>query len=143
MAKTEQKTNLTVGATVNAPVAKVWEYWTDPKHITQWNNASDDWHTPRAENNLKVGGKFNFRMESKDGKLGFDFNGIYDNVTPNAEIAYTIADGRRVTIFFKSSGNETKVSETFETENMNSMDMQRTGWQCILNNFKKYVEANQ
>ncbi len=140
--ETSGKTTITVETTVNAPVQKVWEFWTGPEHIVKWNNASDDWHTPRAENDLRVGGKFWSRMEAKDGSFGFDFGGIYDEVTTNEVIAYTIDDGRKVKITFSPSGNETRIVETFEAESMNSIELQRTGWQAILDNFKKYAESN-
>lgn len=135
-------TSITVEATVNAPAAKVWEYFTDPKHITKWNNASDDWHTPNAENDLTPGGKFNYRMEAKDGSFGFDFGGVYDEIKANELIVYTIGDGRKVKVMFTSKGNQTEIVETFEAETVNSIEMQKGGWQAILNNFKKYVEAN-
>lgn len=139
----ETKTALTVEATINAPIEKVWNFWTSPEHITQWNNASPDWHTPKAENDLRVGGKFISRMEAKDGSFGFDFWGIYDEVVPNKVIAYTMGDGRKAKILFTTEGSAVKISETFEAENENPLDMQKTGWQAILNNFKKYVEANK
>ena len=135
-------TNITVEATVKAPVSKVWQYWIEPNHIKNWNNASDDWHTPRAENDVRPGGKFNSRMEARDGSFGFDFFGEYDEVKPNELITYTMGDGRKVRITFADQGNETKVVETFEAENTNPVEMQRGGWQAILNNFKKYTEAN-
>ena len=138
----ENKTTITVKTIVNAPVEKVWKYWSSPEHITQWNNASDDWHTPRAENDLRKGGKFSARMEAKDGSLGFDFGGVYDNVQENNLIAYTMGDGRKVEIRFSENGNETKIEETFEAENQNSIEMQKAGWQAILDNFKKYTETH-
>ena len=138
-----EKINITVATTVNAPVVKVWEFWTNPKHITNWNNASDDWHTPRAENDLRVGGKFLSRMEAKDGSMGFDFNGVYDEVKTNELIAYTMEDGRKVKINFEDLGNETNITETFEAENENPVELQRGGWQSILDNFKKYTEENK
>src|SRR4249920_2110799 len=101
------KTNITVETSVNAPVKKVWDFFTMPEHITKWNNASDDWHTPRAENELRKGGNFNYRMEAKDGSFGFDFGGIYDEVETNELIAYTIGDGRKVKIVFTANGNQT------------------------------------
>ncbi|PGY08005.1 Uncharacterized conserved protein YndB, AHSA1/START domain [Bacillus sp. OV166] len=131
---------ITVKATVHAPVEKVWEYWTEPKHITKWNNASEDWHTPIAENDLTVGGKFLTRMEAKDGSFGFDFGGIYDEVKLNEVISYTMGDGRKVNITFKGQGNETQVIETFDAETTNPIEMQQAGWQSILDNFKKYSE---
>ena len=93
--ETQNKTVITIESTVNAPVEKVWQYWSKPEHITKWNNASDDWHTPRAENDLRTGGKFSARMEAKDGSMGFDFGGMYDDVRENELIAYTIGDGRK------------------------------------------------
>lgn len=140
--ETQQKTTITVEATVNAPVEKVWEYWTSPQHITQWNNASEDWHTPSATNDLKVGGKFTSRMEAKDGSFGFDFWGIYDTIDVHKFIAYTLGDNRKVSIRFTTEGDGTKVVETFEAENENSIELQQFGWQAILNNFKKYTENN-
>ena len=137
---TQSSTVITVENTINAPVKKVWEYWTMPEHIVHWNNASDDWHTPYAKNDLQVGGKFTARMEAKDGSFGFDFEGKYDAITPQEYIEYTIADGRKVKIFFTAEDSSTKVKEIFEAENQNSVEMQRAGWQSILDNFKKYVE---
>ena len=138
----EAKTSVTLEATVQAPVEKVWQYWTGPEHITKWNNASDDWHTTKAENDLRAGGKFSSRMEAKDGSMGFDFWGIYDDVKPNELITNTMGDGRKMSVHFKSEGNTTKVMETFEAEDENSIEMQRVGWQAILDNFKKYTESN-
>lgn len=138
-----EKTVITVHANVHAPVEKTWKAWTLPEHITKWTNASDDWHTPSAENDLSVGGKFLTRMEAKDGSFGFDFIGTYDAIYTNELIAYTIADGRRVTITFTANGDETEVVESFEAETMNSHEMQQAGWQAILDNFKKYSEQNE
>ena len=137
----KQKTNITISATVNAPMEKVWKLWTTPEDIMKWNNASDDWHTPSAENDLRVGGAFKSRMEARDGSMGFDFGGIYDEVKPNERIAYTIGDGRKVIIVFTGENGKTRVEETFEVENTNPVEMQRGGWQAILNNFKKYAEG--
>jgi len=136
------KTSITIQSTVNAPVEKVWTYWTSPEHITKWNAAADNWHSLYAENDLRVGGKFMSRMEAKDGSMGFDFGGVYDEVRKNELIAFTMSDSRKVEVKFSGSGNQTKVVETFEAENENSVELQRTGWQAILNNFKKYVESN-
>ena len=132
---------ITVEASVKAPIEKVWEMWTKPEHITQWNNASDDWHSPRAENDLRPGGKFNVRMEAKDGSMGFDFEGIYDEVKDHELITYHLADERKIRIVFTPLGNATLVTETFDPETENSREMQEGGWQSILDNFKKYVEA--
>jgi uncharacterized protein YndB with AHSA1/START domain len=135
-------TKITVETVVNAPVDKVWNSWNQPEHITKWCAASDDWHAPKAENDLKVGGKFATRMEAKDGSFGFDFGGVYDDVKTNELIEYTMGDGRKVVVNFTSNGNETKVVETFDAENTHPIEMQRGGWQAILDNFKKYTEAN-
>jgi uncharacterized protein YndB with AHSA1/START domain len=135
-------TNITVQALVKAPVEKVWKLWNEPTHIINWCSASDDWHTPRAENDLKVGSKFSSRMEARDGSFGFDFGGVYDEVNLHQTIAYTIGDGRKVRITFTKNGNETRIVETFEAETTNPVEMQRGGWQAILDNFKKYAEAN-
>lgn len=133
---------ITVKVTVKASLEKAWQYWTMPEHITKWNFASADWHAPTAENDLRVGGKFISRMESKDGTMGFDFEGIYTTVEIHKFIEYVLEDDREVSIEFISIGNETEIVETFDAENENPIDMQRGGWQMILDNFKKYVEAN-
>ena len=139
--ETQEKTIITVENTINAPVEKVWEYWTKPEHVTKWNHASDDWHSPLGKNDLQPGGSFLFRMEAKDGSMGFDFGGVYDAVRKNEYIEYTMGDGRKVTVNFSGRGNETRVVESFEAENMNSPEMQKGGWQAILDNFKKYTEG--
>lgn len=136
-----KKQTITVETTVNVPVEKVWEYWTKPEHVTKWNQASPDWHCPNGTNDLRKGGKFSFRMEAKDGSFGFDFGGTYDEVIPYKLIEYTIGDGRKVQIQFESNGNKTSIKETFEAESMNSIELQKTGWQAILNSFKKYSES--
>ena len=141
METTTAKT-ITVENTVNARVSKVWDYWIKPEHITRWNNASDDWHTPWAKADFREGGTFTARMEAKDGSMGFDFGGVYDVIRPNEYIEYTIGDGRKVKVSFASQGNATKVTESFEAENTNSEELQRGGWQAILENFKKYTESN-
>ena len=135
-------TAITIEVIIKAPVAKVWEFWSKPEHITKWCNASPDWHAPHAENNLQVGGKFVTRMEAKDGSFGFDFGGIYDEVKANELITYTLGDERKVSIHFSSDENTTKLVETFEAEEENPLEMQRGGWQAILDSFKKYTEAN-
>ena len=135
------KTIITVEAFVNAPIDKVWESWTTPKHIVNWNFASEDWHAPKAENDLRPGGTFSSRMEAKDGSFGFDFEGVYDEVITNSLISYTLGDGREVVIKFTDTGNETHIVETFEAETVNAAELQRDGWQAILNNFKKFTEG--
>jgi len=136
------KTAITVETVVEAPIEKVWKTWTSPEDIIKWNNASDDWHTPKATNDLRVGGKFVATMAAKDGSASFDFEGAYTNIQKHKLIEYTMADGRKVKITFSEQGNETKVVETFDPENTNPVEMQRGGWQSILDNFKKYTEAN-
>ena len=140
--ETQEKVVITVETTVDAPAKKVWEYWTRPAHIMQWNHAVDTWHSPTAENDLRVGGRFVYRMEAKDGGMGFDFGGVYDVVRPLEYIEYAIDDGRKVKINFSPKGNSTHIRETFEAESENPIDMQKGGWQSILDNFKKYTEAN-
>ncbi|SFD23530.1 Uncharacterized conserved protein YndB, AHSA1/START domain [Chitinophaga sp. CF118] len=136
------KTAITVESTIQAPVEKVWKYWSEPAHIKNWCSASDDWHVPAAENDLKTGGRFSTTMAAKDGSFSFDFAGVYTAVEENKLIAYTLDDSREVKITFHSEGNTTKVVETFEAEDTNPIEMQRDGWQAILDNFKKYTEAN-
>jgi uncharacterized protein YndB with AHSA1/START domain len=132
---------ITIQATVEAGIEKVWHIWNTPGHVTNWNFAAPEWHCPTANNDLRVGGMFNYRMEARDGSFGFDFYGTYDEVVPKQKIGYTLGDGRKVEVFFEDKGDKTEVIETFEAEQENPVDMQRTGWQAILNNFKKYVET--
>jgi uncharacterized protein YndB with AHSA1/START domain len=139
---TTTATTITIEATVNAPVEKVWRLWNSPEHIIKWSTPSPEWHTPKAEHDLRPGGNFLFRMEARDGSFGFDFGGVYDEVKPNELLTYTIGDGRKVKIIFTGTGNTTKIVETFEAETENSIEMQRSGWQAILDSFKKYAESN-
>ena len=139
--ETTEKTRISVQAKINAPIEAVWKYWTSPEDIVKWNNASDAWHTPYAENDLRNGGKFRSRMEARDGSSGFDFEGEYKNIIDRELIEYTIADGRIVKVVFSAEGRKTKIIETFEAENTNPIEMQRAGWQSILDNFKRYAEA--
>lgn len=136
--KTEE--TITVAVTLNAPLEKVWKHWTDPAHITQWNFAADSWHCPAASNELKTGGIFSWRMEAKDGSMGFDYAGTYENVEDLKSISKKLGDGRMVYILFTEQGDTTTLTETFEPETVNPLEMQQTGWQAILNNFKKQVE---
>jgi uncharacterized protein YndB with AHSA1/START domain len=140
--ETKNKTRITVESSVKAPVDKVWSYWNKPEHITKWCTATPEWHTPTAENDLRTGGKFSSRMEAKDGSMGFDFGGVYDNVKTNERIEYTMGDGRKVDIHFSEKNGVTHVKETFEAEEQNPVEMQRGGWQAILDNFKNYTETN-
>lgn len=134
-------TKIKIESTVNAPITKVWTYWTSPAHIVAWNHASDDWHTTRAENDLQVGGKFLSRMEAKDGSFGFDFEGVYSEVILSEKISYGLADGRQVTTIFRSNGESTTLTTVFDAETQNTIELQQGGWQAILNNFKKHVET--
>lgn len=134
---------ITIETVVHAPVEKVWEYWTKPEHIMNWNNASEDWFTPAAENDLNPGGKLNWRMEAKDGSSGFDFSGVYDEVKKHELITYTLDDGRKVRITFTPQGEETRVVEVFDAEQSNPMELQRAGWQAILDNFRQHAEQEE
>jgi uncharacterized protein YndB with AHSA1/START domain len=131
---------ITVSAEVNAPVAQVWDAWTTPKDIMQWNQASEDWHCPAASNDLKTGGKFSSTMAAKDGSFSFDFAGDYNEVKDKEFIHATMGDGRMWKTYFKTDGDKTVVTEKFEAETMNSIELQQGGWQAILDNFKKYTE---
>lgn len=133
---------ITIDASVNESPEIVWDHYTNAKHIINWNFASDDWYCPRAENNPVVGGTYFSRMEAKDGSFGFDFRAVYDEVIPNEKLVYTLEDGRKVTTSFEKVGNTTNVTNVFEAENQNPVDLQKAGWQAILNNFKSYVEQN-
>jgi uncharacterized protein YndB with AHSA1/START domain len=133
---------ITVQAKIKAPIDKVWELWTLPEHITKWNNASEDWHTPYAENDLKVGGKFKSTMAAKDGSMRFDFIGTYSDVKQKKSIAYTMEDGRKAKVIFEVQGDDVEIRESFDPETQNSEVMQQQGWQAILDNFKKYVESS-
>lgn len=132
---------ITVSATVNAPIEKVWSAWTTPEDICKWNAASNDWHTPHATNDLRVDGNFSYRMEAKDGSFGFDLNGTYTAVEHHERIEHIFEDGREISVLFESDGDTTKVTETFDAENMNPPELQQQGWQAILDNFKAYVES--
>lgn len=136
-----KKAPITVTALVNAPLKEVWDKWTLPEHITKWCFAADTWHAPSAENDLHEGGRFMTRMEARDGSFGFDFGGIYTQVSTHQCIAYILADERTVRITFTEENGATYIEEVFDPENENPVEMQRDGWQAILNNFKKYAES--
>ncbi len=138
---TTEKVKITIEASVNAPVEKVWKMWNDPQDVVQWNTASPDWHTPKAVNDLRVGGKFEYHMAAKDGSFAFDFGGIYDEVKINELIAYTLGDDRKVQVRFTPKEGKTLVVTVFEAESENPIEMQQGGWQAILDNFKKYAES--
>ena len=135
------KPKITVETTIGVPVERVWSYWTEPAHITKWCSASNDWHAPRATNDLVIGGKFETRMEAKDGTAGFDFTGRYTAIIPNQHIEYIMSDGRTVKIEFIQTDGGCKIIETFEAESENPLEIQQGGWQAILDNFKKHVET--
>jgi uncharacterized protein YndB with AHSA1/START domain len=138
----ETKTNpITVRIEVKVAPARAWELWTKADHVTKWNFASPDWHSPRGTSDLRPGGSFSFRMEAKDGSMGFDFGGRYDVVTANERIAYTMGDGRKVDVRFEKTDNGTRITETFDPETTNSIEMQQSGWQAILDNYKKYADS--
>jgi len=133
---------ITVTATVNADAKKVWDYYTNPEHITKWNFADPLWQCPSASNDMRVGGKYSARMEAKDGSFGFDFEAIYDEIVDGEEFTYTMPNGRQASVAFKANDNQTEVEVTFDPEDQNPLEMQKNGWQAILNNFKKYTEEN-
>lgn len=135
------KPKITISGLISADIQKVWDFFTKPEHITKWNFASDDWHCPNAENDLQPGGRYHARMEAKDGSFGFDFEAVYDEVIDHKKITYTMTDGRQATTLFEKIDGKTNITITFEAETENPVDMQRDGWQAILNNFKKYVES--
>jgi uncharacterized protein YndB with AHSA1/START domain len=141
--ESNEKTKITVQTKVNAPLNQVWKCWTTPEDILCWNAASDDWHTTSADNFLEAGGKFNYRMEAKNGTFGFDFWGIYNKVIAQQLIEITLGDERRMRVAFSSVDGGTEVVETFEAEGENPVELQRAGWQAILDNFKKYVETKK
>jgi len=142
LAEAGNQSPITVIAEIESPVEKVWEYWTAPEHIVQWCYASDDWHAPLAENDVRNGGKFKTVMAAKDGSYSFDFGGEYTEVAKHKVISYILGDGRKVDVHFEKNGDKTRVIETFDPEQTNSRELQRGGWQAILNNFKKYSEKN-
>lgn len=139
----DKKTTITVEASIRAPIEKVWEFWTEPGHIVKWAFASDDWEVPHAENDMRVGGKFKTVMAAKDKSAGFDFTGVYTTVKMHERIEYDIDDGRHVKVEFAQLPEGVKVIESFDSEKMNSEDAQRSGWQAVLDNFKKCVEGNE
>ena len=139
--ETAERKMITVQTTVQAPVSKVWEIWNSPEHITQWCQASDEWHAPYADNDLKVNGKFKTTMAAKDGSMSFDLEGIYTRVEELRLIEYALMDDRKVEIVFEDLGGQTKITETFEMENTHPEELQRGGWQAILESFRNHTEA--
>lgn len=137
----DEKKNISVKTTIDAPVDQVWKCWTTPEDIVQWNNASDDWYTPKADNDLTEGGEFVFKMEARDGRFSFDFSGTYEKIEEHKLLKYGLIDGRKVSVTFEENDDQTKVTETFEPESENTVETQKEGWQAILDSFKKYVEG--
>ena len=135
------ESKITVAASINADKSKVWEYYTEPMHIVNWNFADPIWHCPSASNDLQVGGIYKARMEAKDGSFGFDFEAIYSEINTGEQITYEFG-GRSATVQFKDNNNHTEIVVSFDPESQNSVEMQRNGWQSILENFKNYVERN-
>jgi len=133
---------ITVEVLVNRDVKAAWDAFTSPQAITRWNFASADWRCPKAENDLRVGGEFSYRMESKDGSMGFDFSGKYTEIRHLERIKYSLGDEREVVIEFRDENVKTKVIETFVAEGTSSYEQQKGGWQAILDNYKKYVEGS-
>ncbi|MDO4229158.1 MAG: SRPBCC family protein [Capnocytophaga sp.] len=133
-------TKIHINTLIHSELEKVWDCYTNPTHIVNWNFASPDWHCPKAENDMQVGGKYTARMEAKDGSFGFDFEAIYTEVKPLESFTYKILDGREVQVKFTPKENSTQLDITFEAENQNPIEMQQAGWQAILDNFKRYVE---
>ena len=138
----ESQTKITVECTIKSSLDKVWKYWTIPEQIILWNHASDDWHCPKASNDLKVGGRFLYTMAAKDESFSFDFEGTYTEVIENKSIKYVLDDEREVSVDFIAIGDTVEIVETFEAETQNPIELQQFGWQAILNNFKKLVENN-
>lgn len=132
---------ITIETVVNAPLERVWEAWNNPTEIQQWNAASPDWHTTRSTVDLRVGGQFTSRMEAKDGSMGFDFEGTYTRIEPQRRIEYRMSDGREVEVLFEERADGVLVTNTFDAESENPAEMQRQGWQAILDNFGRHVEA--
>lgn len=131
-----------IEATTTADLPTVWKAWTSPEHIIHWNAASPDWHSPRSESDLRVGGRFSTRMEARDGSMGFDFGGTFTQVEPEACVAFEMDDQRTVSVVFTAEAGGTRIVEVFDAEDQNSAEMQRDGWQSILNNFVTYVETD-
>ncbi len=129
-----------IQTTIKSDISNVWDCWTKPEHIVNWNFASEDWECPSAENDLEVGGKFSFTMAAKDATMKFNFEGIYTQIIENEYIEYVIIDGRQVSInFFRTDEGQVNIVQVFDAEDVNSAELQKSGWQSILNNFKKYV----
>lgn len=136
-----KRINITIETSVKSSIEKVWDTWNNPKHVVNWNHASDDWFSPRAINDFKVGGKFEYRMEAKDGSFGFDFSGTYVDIQDNKLVVTRLDDDRLVSTEFIPENDSIKIVETFEAEGENSIELQREGWLAILTNYKNYTES--
>lgn len=137
----DRHTPITIQTTVQASLARTWACWTEPLHIMAWNAASDDWHCPAATNDVRAGGTFRATMAARDGSASFDFTGTYEEVVPETKLAYAMPDGRQVTVTFEDTSEGVRVTETFDPETENPLEMQRAGWQAILDRFKKHTEV--
>ena len=137
-----EATKITIHATISAGIQKVWNYYTQPEHITKWNFATPDWHCPSASNDMRIGGKYTARMEAKDGSFGFEFEATYSEITENQKFVYIMPDGREVSVSINEDNHLTNITVCFDAETENSVELQREGWQAILNNFKNYAENN-
>lgn len=135
-------TQITVTTLVSAPREHVWECWTNPDHIMEWNHASDDWHCPAATNDLRIGGTFSSTMSANDGSMSFDFEGTYTDIVEHERIEYSLADDRHISVTLEEEGDKIRVTEVFDAENENPIEMQQAGWQAILDNFRDYTEAS-
>lgn len=132
---------ITVETLVAAPIESAWDAWVTPEHIKRWNFATDTWCCPSAETDLRLGGAFKYRMEAKDGSFGFDFEGVFTKVEPPHALRFALGDDRHVAVEFTQTEHGTRVVETFDAEDENSAELQRQGWQSILDHFKRYIEA--
>lgn len=135
--------NITIETLIHAPINLVWDTWNSPNHVVHWNHASDDWHSPKADNNFVVGGKFVYRMEAKDNSFGFDFSGTYEEIVDKKRVVTRLDDNRLVKTEFHVENDSVRIVETFEAEDQNSIELQREGWSAILNNYKLYTESLQ
>lgn len=133
---------ITIEASINADAKKVWDYYTNPTHIVNWNFAHPSWHCPKAENDMRVGGRYCAHMEAKDGSFGFDFEAIYSELVIGEKFTYGMPDDRQVNVSFKDNNGSTTITIVFDAETINPIEMQKAGWQSILDNFKSYTENN-
>lgn len=133
---------ITVKANIKAPLTMVWKCWTEPNHVQNWNFANNDWHCPTAESDFTIGGEFHYMMAAKDGSFSFDFWGTFMNIQEEKSLEIILGDGRKMTVLFEGIGEETIITEIFEPEEINSIELQKEGWQAILDNFKKYAEGH-